>query len=163
MCYREAPASNIRDNGIDKGSINRPNSTCNMISEDPDRQDIGKSGEDIACQFLEQKGFKILDRNYRKPWGEIDIVAEKDGVVRFVEVKAVSRESLPDISREMDYRPEEMVTPDKLRKVARTAVLYMENMKDKREYQIYVVGVIMDIATKKARCRLIEQALEDNL
>lgn len=127
------------------------------------RKAVGEIGEDIACQFLERKGFKILERNYRKPWGEIDIVAEKAGVVRFVEVKAVSRESLPDVSREMNYRPEEMVTPDKLKKVARTANLYMENKKDKREFQIDVVGVIMDTATKKARCRLIEQALEDNL
>ena len=134
-----------------------------MSETEDSRKKIGQLGEDIACQFLESKGFKVLERNYRRPWGEIDIVAEKGGVVRFVEVKAVSREGLPDISREMDYRPEEMVTPDKLRKVARTAVLYMENMKDKREYQIDVVGVIMDIATKKARCRLIEQALEDNL
>ena len=134
-----------------------------MKSDTPDRKSVGQAGEDIACQFLESKGFKILERNYRKPWGEIDIVAEKGGVVRFVEVKAVSRESLPDISREMDYRPEEMVTPEKLRKVARTAQLYMENKKDSREYQIDVVGVIMDMATKKARCRLIEQALEDNL
>ena len=134
-----------------------------MSEEEDSRKKIGQLGEDIACQFLERKGFKILERNYRKPWGEIDIIAEKGDVVRFVEVKAVSRESLPDISREMDYRPEEMVTPDKLRKVARTAVLYMENKKDKREYQIDVVGVIMDIASKKARCRLIEQALEDNL
>ena len=127
------------------------------------RKVVGEMGEDIACQFLERKGFKILERNYRKPWGEIDIIAEKGGVVRFVEVKAVSRESLPDVSREMDYRPEEMVTPDKLKKVARTANLYMENKRDKREFQIDVVGVIMDTTTKKARCRLIEQALEDNL
>ena len=134
-----------------------------MKSDTPDRKSVGQAGEDIACQFLESKGFKILERNYRKPWGEIDIVAEKGGVVRFVEVKAVSRESLPDISREMDYRPEEMVTPDKLRKVARTAALYMENKRDKREYQVDVVGVIMDVVAKKARCRLIEQALEDNI
>lgn len=127
------------------------------------RKRVGKAGEDIACQFLEHKGFKILERNYRKPWGEIDIIAEKAGIVRFVEVKAVSRESLPDISREMDYRPEEMVTPSKLKKVARTAALYMENKRDVREYQIDVVGVIVDLNTRKARCRLIEQALEDNL
>ncbi|MEK7107399.1 MAG: YraN family protein [Patescibacteria group bacterium] len=131
--------------------------------EENARKQVGQTGEDIACQFLERKGFRIVDRNYRKPWGEIDIIAEKDGTVRFVEVKAVSRESLGDGSREMDYRPEEMVTPEKLRKVARTAALYMENKKDKREYQVDVVGVIMDMATKKARCRLIEQALEDNL
>ena len=134
-----------------------------MKPDIPDRKGVGQTGEDIACQFLERKGFKILDRNYRKPWGEIDIVAEKASVVRFVEVKTVSRESLPDISREMDYRPEEMVTPDKLRKVARTAALYMENKRDKREYQVDVVGVIMDVVAKKARCRLIEQALEDNI
>src|SRR3989338_407443 len=127
------------------------------------RKAVGEIGEDIACQFLERKGFKILERNYRKPWGEIDIIAEKAGVVRFVEVKAVSRESLLDVSREMDYRPEEMVTPDKLRKVARTANLYMENKKDEREFQIDVVGVILSEETRTARCRLIEQALEGNL
>ncbi|MDO8481920.1 MAG: YraN family protein [bacterium] len=134
-----------------------------MDSDAQGRKDVGRDGEDIACQFLERKGFKILERNYRQPWGEIDIIAEKAGTIRFVEVKAVSRESLPDISREMDYRPEEMVTVSKLKKVARTAELYMENKGDKREYQIDVVGVIMDLSAKKARCRLIEQALEDNL
>ena len=127
------------------------------------RKAVGEIGEDIACQFLERKGFKILERNYRKPWGEIDIIAEKAGVVRFVEVKAVSHEILPDVSREMDYRPEEMVTADKLRKVARTANLYMENKKDKREFQIDVVGVILSQEARTARCRLIEQALEGNL
>ena len=55
------------------------------------RKRVGQIGEDIACQFLERKGFKVLERNYRKPWGEIDIIAEKDGIVRFVEVKAFSR------------------------------------------------------------------------
>lgn len=126
------------------------------------RKAVGEIGEDIACQFLERKGFKILERNYRKPWGEIDIIAEKAGVVRFVEVKAVSHERLPDVSREMDYRPEEMATSEKLRKVARTASLYMEAKRDKREYQVDVVGVILSERTRQARCRLIEQALEDN-
>ena len=126
------------------------------------KANVGQIGEDIACQFLERKGFKILGRNYRKPWGEIDIIAEKGGTVRFVEVKTVSRESMMDGSREMDYRPEEMATPDKLKKVARTAVLYMESKKDEREFQIDVVGVVLHEGTRTARCRLIEQALEDN-
>ena len=63
----------------------------------------------------------------------------------------------------MDYRPEEMATPEKLKKVARTASLYMEERKDKREYQIDVIGVVLDERTRQARCRFIEQALEDNL
>src|SRR3989338_3071661 len=98
------------------------------MADDAQRKRVGRIGEDIAAQFLERKGFKVIARNYRKPWGEIDIIAEKGGIVRFVEVKAVSRENLPDVSREMDYRPEEMVDRRKLRKLARTAALYMEVM-----------------------------------
>ncbi len=131
--------------------------------DDSARKEVGRMGEDVASKFLEGKGFKVITRNYRKPWGEIDIIAEKGGIVRFVEVKAVSRESLPDVSREMDYRPEEMVDFRKLRKLARTAALYMEVKKDKREFQIDVVGVIMVMGTRTARCRLFEQALESNL
>ena len=128
-----------------------------------DKREIGRMGEDIAVLYLQRKGFKVIERNFRKPWGEIDIVAEKDGEVRFVEVKAVSRDTLPNVTREMDYRPEEMVQPSKLRKLARTANLYMEQKRDKREFQIDVVGVILHERSRTARCRLFEQALEDNL
>lgn len=121
-----------------------------------DKREIGRIGEEIAAEFLERKGFKIVDKNYRKKWGEIDIVAEKSNCIRFVEVKAVSRESL-------DYRPEELVDRRKLRKLARTAALYMESKGDKREFQIDVVGVIMNKTKRTAHCRLFEQALEDNL
>ena len=133
------------------------------MTEDRLRKHIGRLGEEIVSQFLVKKGFKILDRNYRKPWGEIDIIAEKDDVVRFVEVKAISREILPGSFEEIDYRPEEMVTKEKLRKVARTATVCMEAAHDLREYQLDVVGVILSESTKTARCRLFEQALEDNL
>lgn len=125
-----------------------------------DRKKIGALGEDVACQFLQSKGFTILKRNYWKPWGEIDIIAEKGNTVRFVEVKAVSREILPKISRENnDYRPEEQVHTAKLRKVARTAEMYMNETCDTREYQIDVVGVYLNLKTRQARCRLYEQVL----
>jgi putative endonuclease len=120
--------------------------------DDKDRKSVGRSGEDIAAQFLERKGFNILGRNYRKPWGEIDLIAERGGVVRFVEVKAVSRES-------KGYYPEELVHPSKLEKVARTAATYMAENKDNREFQIDAVTVVMDEKTRTARCRLYEQVL----
>jgi len=130
------------------------------MPDDRLRKEVGRLGEEIAAQFLQKKGFKVIDRNYRKPWGEIDIIAEKGNSVRFVEVKAVSRENLPSISREMsDYRPEEQVHPAKLRKVARTAELYMNSKNDDREFQIDVVGVFLDMKSRKARCRLFEQVL----
>lgn len=127
---------------------------------DPKRKEVGRLGEEIATQFLQRKGFRILARNYRKPWGEIDIIAEKSNSVRFVEVKTVSRESFPDVSREMSgYRPEEQAHPAKLRKVARTAELYMAHNKDERDFQIDVVGVFLDMKTRRAHCRLFEQVL----
>jgi putative endonuclease len=125
----------------------------------------GALGEDIACKFLERKGFKILERNYRRPWGEIDVIAERESIVHFVEVKSSSRSiavdgSRENGSREIDYRPEEMATPQKLHKVARTAAIYMEQMRDNREYQVDVVGVLIDTEKRVARCRHFAQALE---
>ena len=51
---------------------------------------IGNIGEDIACIFLEKENFKIVARNYSKKWGELDIVALKDGIPHFFEVKSVT-------------------------------------------------------------------------
>lgn len=63
------------------------------FSKEPtEKQKIGQIGEDCACKYLEKCGFKILERNYLKKWGEIDIVAKKGNKLHFVEVKSVSRE-----------------------------------------------------------------------
>jgi len=124
------------------------------------KRQLGNIGEDIACQFLVRKGFTIIERNYLRAWGEIDIIAEKKGIVRFIEVKSVTRENLPDVTRENDdYRPEEQVHPTKLKKIARTAEMYMNAKGNNREYQIDVIGVFIDPKRRKARCRLFEQVL----
>ncbi len=128
----------------------------------------GAVGEEIAKKFLEKKGYRVIEMNYRRPWGEIDIIATKGMIVHFVEVKAVSR-SLDTSdrgingSREIDYRPEEMATESKLHKVARTAALYMESKRDTREFQVDVLGVLMDHKKRFARCRFFEQALGGNM
>ena len=79
---------------------------------------LGKFGEDIACDFLIENGYKIIDRNFRKPWGELDIVAKApDKTLTFVEVKTV---------RKFDggLNPEDQLTQSKLQKLKRTASLY---------------------------------------
>ncbi len=53
-----------------------------------EKRKIGDIGENIACDFLKKRGFEILDRNYLRKWGEIDIIARKGGVIRFLEVKS---------------------------------------------------------------------------
>ena len=126
-------------------------------------KEVGAFGEAIASRFLERKGFLILGMNYTKPWGEIDIIAEKKGIVRFVEVKSVTREKtqiIGDVSREMDeYRPEEHVHPKKLKKICRTAETYMIEMNDLREFQIDVVAVFLNPSKREATCRLYENVL----
>jgi Holliday junction resolvase-like predicted endonuclease len=55
-----------------------------------EKRKTGNLGEDIAAMFLMKHGFGIIERNYLRKWGEIDIVAKKGGVLHFVEVKTVS-------------------------------------------------------------------------
>jgi putative endonuclease len=61
---------------------------------------IGRQGESIAADFLEAKGYTILARNWRSPYGEIDLIASQDNAVAFVEVKTRTTKSLgpPEIS-----------------------------------------------------------------
>lgn len=53
-------------------------------------QKIGALGEELVVKFLMKRGYKILDRNYRRPWGELDVIAERKSKIHFVEVKALS-------------------------------------------------------------------------
>ncbi len=123
-------------------------------------QQIGSLGEEIASEFLKKKGHKLIDRNYRKSWGELDVVTSFQNKVHIVEVKSME---VDNFSRERSYEPEELVDKRKLKKVARAASLYMESKRDSREYQIDVVAVLINHQTKTARCKHIEQVLEDNL
>lgn len=135
-----------------------------MVAKYSAKRQLGNKGEDIACVFLAKKGFVVLERNHLQPWGEIDIIAEKGGVVRFIEVKTVSREigqeAVSRFSRETTrYSPEEQVHPGKLKKIARTAEIYMTERGHDKDYQIDVVTVFMDPVRRVARCRLYEQVL----
>lgn len=78
---------------------------------------LGRSGEDIACRYLQGKGFEILERGFRLFRGEIDIVARDGETLVFVEVKARADES--------HGRPEESVTPAKQRQIRRVAQGYL--------------------------------------
>jgi putative endonuclease len=58
-----------------------------LITEKMANQEKGKKGEDLASRYLESKGYQIRERNFRFGRNEIDIIAQKEGVLIFVEVK----------------------------------------------------------------------------
>ena len=54
---------------------------------DAEKKQLGKAGENKARAYLKKSGYKILRSNYKNPFGEVDIIAEKEGVIAFIEVK----------------------------------------------------------------------------
>ena len=77
----------------------------------------GDESESLATRFLEQEGFVIIERNYfARKLGEIDIIAQKENILHFIEVK----------SGKADFDPIYNVTPAKLRKVINSAYYYMK-------------------------------------
>lgn len=88
------------------------------------KSETGKLGEDLACRYIAKKGYKIITRNYLKPWGELDIIAwAPDKTLVFVEVKAVTSHNIKDEDNLL-ITPEDQLTDSKLRKLKRTASLY---------------------------------------
>ncbi len=95
-------------------------------------QKIGAWGESVAARYLEERGYNVIARNVRTPYGEIDILAEKDGFTVFVEVKTRTSSSLGP--------PEISVTPRKQEHMLAAAGQYaQENEID--HWQIDVIAV----------------------
>lgn len=81
-----------------------------------DRKELGNFGEDAVALYLERKGYTILKRNFRIKGGEIDIIAEKDGIIAFAEVKTRTPDPL--------VNGFEAVTAAKKKRIIRTAEVY---------------------------------------
>ncbi|HNX37557.1 MAG TPA: YraN family protein [Candidatus Cloacimonadota bacterium] len=79
--------------------------------------DLFLNGERLAAEFLERNGYLILERNYRKRCGEIDIIASRDGYIIFVEVKTRSHHSMSDVLANISYT--------KRKRITNTAILYL--------------------------------------
>ena len=99
---------------------------------------IGKYGEDIAKDFLIKNKYEILNTNYRySRVAEIDIIASKDNILHFVEVKTRTQEIYGE--------PLEAVTPNKLKQIYTCAIQYMSNSKKRyKKYQIDAIGIVLD-------------------
>ena len=102
------------------------------------KEKIGRLGEERANFYLKNKGYRIIERNHWKPWGELDIVAlAQDRTLVFVEVKAIAGQG--------DITPEDNLTGAKLRKLKRAASLYANShqklLNDERGWRIDLVAI----------------------
>jgi putative endonuclease len=123
---------------------------------------IGSFGEEIAAKYLQKHGFEVLDRNYLKKWGEIDVVARKTGRIHFVEVKAISyenRELLAATVSRGSWKPEDNVHPYKIRKLNRAIESWLLEKHCDADWQIDVVAVKMVIADKYASVKYIPNVI----
>jgi putative endonuclease len=126
------------------------------------KRQTGDLGEGVACKYLETKGFRILERNYLRPWGEIDIVAEDGSGIRFVEVKSVTRATGEGSgSRITGFRPEENVHPAKLKRLHRAIQTYLLDHKvpESKAWQVDVACVYLDFSTRRAKVELLENVI----
>lgn len=93
-------------------------------------QDLGSHGEEKVAAWLVQKGFTIKATNYRQRCGEIDIIASKDEILAFVEVK---------LRTQNYFNISEVITPSKQAKIIRTAMMYIiENKISNKVYRFDV-------------------------
>jgi putative endonuclease len=94
----------------------------------------GARGEDIAARYLEERGFQVIERNWNHRLGEIDLIVERAGEIRFIEVK---------LRRSMTYGyPEASITGLKLRHLGRAIECWMNTQAHPPErYQVDAVAI----------------------
>ncbi|MFH1244724.1 MAG: YraN family protein [bacterium] len=96
----------------------------------------GNKGEALAAEYLQVKGYKILQRNYRSRWGEVDIICKQQNVVVFVEVKTKTTDKFGE--------PWEMVNGWKIGQVKRMGELWCREHNWEGGVRVDVVGVWLE-------------------
>ena len=119
------------------------------------RKNLGESGERVAALFLEQRGYKILARNFRTRTGEIDLIAEDADGLAFVEVRTRRGDTMGT--------PEESLTPRKRKRTIAMALEYLQQHEEFAEqaWRIDLVAIELDRAGKIARMEVIKSAVEE--
>ena len=101
--------------------------------EDATSKELGQVGEDEAVRFLEGRGCKLLDRNYRTRFGEVDIIVKDKGVIVFVEVKT---------RRGSSYGlPKEAVGHAKIERIIKASLEYLAKVDNDTSVRFDVIGI----------------------
>ena len=119
------------------------------------RRETGIFGEKVARDFLKKRGYRILETNYRCPYGEIDIIARHKDSLAFTEVR--TKRSLGFVS------PEESITMTKKERMRAAAFHYQQTHDDvPPSWRIDVVVIELDQKGALSRIELIENAVGED-
>ncbi|HQV69137.1 MAG TPA: YraN family protein [Thermoflexales bacterium] len=119
----------------------------------PTRKEIGAHGEALAERHLLAGGYAIRHKNWRSGHGELDIVAEREGVIVFVEVRARTSDAFGT--------PEETLTPRKKAKLMETAQAYLRDFDlEDAICRMDVIAIDLDHHMRVVRLTQIESAIE---
>jgi len=111
---------------------------------------LGREGEEVALEFLRKKGYRILEKNYRTAFGEIDIIARDREVLVFIEVKTRADTTF-------GY-PFEAVTPNKREKIRKVALCFMKKLRKECAARFDVLSI--NIEKGRERIEHITDAFE---
>jgi putative endonuclease len=118
------------------------------------RRETGMMGENLACEFLGKNGYEIIERNFRCPGGEVDIVARQHDTLVFVEVRTKSSQQFGT--------PEESITPTKMEHLRNAAAYYWQSRNNLPEsWRIDVIAIEMNRRGQVLRIELIENAVSE--
>jgi len=121
-----------------------------------DNREKGNLGENIACKFLQKQRYLIKERNFFRKWGELDIIAFKDNIIHFIEVKSVVRTE----GRAYSHTPEENVHGLKRSHIRRAIQTYLgEKNELETKFQFHVVCVFINPVVRKARVKMIKNII----
>ena len=110
----------------------------------------GKKGERLAESYLRTQGYKIISRNVRSPFGEIDLIAKHKKMLVFIEVKA---------RQNRDFGlPEESITEEKKRRLARLANWYLAGLNQDVQTRFDVLAI--ELTEPEPKIRLIQNAFD---
>jgi putative endonuclease len=127
-------------------------------------KETGALGEKVAVTYLIEHGYSILDTNYWRKWGELDIVAEIDGKIHFIEVKTFSYDTIFDLDYSLtheSWRPEEQVHAFKMGQIAKALHTWIAEKKYAGEWQIDVMGIRIVPHETFATVNFIENVVMD--
>ena len=122
-------------------------------------QRTGELGEQIAVRYLLRKGFVIIERNYTRPCGEIDIVARYGDTLHFVEVKAKTGAIPKTRSLDGEYRPEDGMHFEKVRRLRRIVMRYLTEKRWKGKWQFDLITLWLNPDTRQAQVKYLDNII----